>query len=123
MSMQANIASCMMLIGVVPTQLIFVVILRDVVWPCAGGPVFFSGSGFHTRQFAIHRLLPLRDNHPLLELPAPLEWARLVGLVVRFPPLELVPLNGNSGEYGAGSVALLLLLFPLLTLQFFETSH
>jgi hypothetical protein len=87
------------------------------------GARVFSGSGFRTQQFAIRQLLPLRDNHPLLELPAPLEWARLVGLVVHFPPLELVPLDGNSGEYGAGSVALLLLLFPLLTLQFFETSR
>jgi hypothetical protein len=50
-----------------------------------------------------------------------LEWARLVGLVVRFPPLESVPLDVNSGEFGAGSVVLSLLLFPLLTLQFFET--
>ena len=81
------------------------------------------GLGFCTRQFAIYYHLPLRNNLPLLEWPAPLEWARRVVQVVHFPPLELVPLDGNSGEYGAGSVALLLLLFPLLKLQFFETSR
>ena len=80
----------------------------------------FFGLAFRTRQFSIRYHLPLRDNHLLLEWPAPLEWSGLVGLVVRCPPLELVPLAGNSGEYGAGSVALSLLLFPLLTLQFFE---
>jgi hypothetical protein len=80
----------------------------------------FFGLAFRTRQFPIRYHLPLRNNHPLLEWPAPLEWSRLVGLVVRCPPLELVLLAGISGEYGAGSVALSLLLFPLLALQFFE---
>ena len=70
---------------VVRARLIFIVILRDVIWPCAGGAVF--SLVFRTRQFAIRHHLPLRNNHPLLEWPAPLEWARLVGQVVRFPPL------------------------------------
>jgi hypothetical protein len=82
---------------------------------------FFFGLAFRTQQFSIRYHLPLRDNHPLLEWPAPLEWSRLVGLMSRFPPLELVPLGGNLGECGACSIALLLLLVPLLPLQFSET--
>jgi hypothetical protein len=81
------------------------------------------GSGFRMQQFAILDQIPLRDNHPPLELPAPLEWVRPVGQMVRCPPLEVGPLDGNLGEYGDGFTALLPLPCPLLQLLFCETSH
>ena len=59
---------------------------------------------------------PLRDNHPQLGYPAPLEWVRPVGQVVRCPPLEVGLLVGNWGEYGVGSFAPLPLPFLLLWL-------
>ena len=88
-----------------------------------GAPCFPWFGGFRTQQFSIRYHLPIRNNHPLLEFSAPLDWVRLVGQVVRCPLLVVGLLNGNLREYGDGSIVLLRLPCLLLQLLFCETSH
>ncbi len=116
-------ASCSGL-GVIPTVLIVLFVLGDVIWPRAGGPMFPPVRS-HFQSAMLSGVLqsvicsevsqsafchPMRDNHP------PSGFAPLEGVPSVAPPLEVVLPDAALGECDLHFAALSLSFVLLLTL-------